>query len=92
IRRRAPDGALVAVSGGDPLNLAGIVTPGDRIAALAGNRVVYRDGIPIAVKEGRAVRFLREPESPAERREVEALLIRRAAVGSAPPAIPGAAL
>ncbi|MFN2383854.1 MAG: DEAD/DEAH box helicase [Gemmatimonadota bacterium] len=82
IRRRLPDGALITVSGGDPLNLAGIVTPGDRIAALAGNRVVYRDGIPIAVKEGRAVRFLREPESPAERREVEALLIRRAAVGA----------
>ena len=46
IRRRAPDDSLVSVSGADPLNLAGILTPGPKLAALAGNRVLYRDGIP----------------------------------------------
>ena len=52
IRRRAPDDSLISVSGADPLNLAGILTPGPKLAALAGNRVRYRDGIPIAFLEG----------------------------------------
>lgn len=74
VRRREPDGRLVQVSGGDPLNLAGIVTPGDRVAALPQNRLLYRDGIPVAVKEGRERRILRDPASDAERREIESLL------------------
>jgi ATP-dependent Lhr-like helicase len=64
IRRRAPDDSLVSVSGADPLNLAGMLTPGPKLAALAGNRVLYRDGIPIAFLEGGRKRFLApvEPE------------------------------
>jgi ATP-dependent Lhr-like helicase len=64
IRRRTPDGSLVSVSGADPLNLAGILTPGPKLGALAGNRVLYRDGIPIAFLEGNNSRFL-EPLEPA---------------------------
>jgi len=52
VRRQATSGALVALSGADPLNLVGIITPGDAVPALATNRVLYRDGIPVAVKEG----------------------------------------
>ncbi len=78
-RRRPLEGALVAVSGGDPLNLVGILTPGERVAALPGNRVVYRDGVPVAVKEGRETRLLRDSRSDAERREVETLLVRQSA-------------
>jgi ATP-dependent Lhr-like helicase len=63
IRRRAGDGSLVSVSGADPLNLAGILTPGPKLAALAGNRVLYRDGIPIAFLEGDTTQLL-EPEEP----------------------------
>ena len=63
IRRREPDDSLVSVSGADPLNLAGILTPGPKLAALAGNRVLYRDGIPIAFLEGDSPRFL-EPVEP----------------------------
>jgi len=63
IRRRAADNTLVSVSGADPLNLAGILTPGPKLAALAGNRVLYRDGIPIAFLEGNDTRFL-EPIKP----------------------------
>jgi ATP-dependent Lhr-like helicase len=64
IRRRGPDDSFVSVSGADPLNLAGILTPGPRLAALTGNRVLYRDGIPIAFLEGDSSRFL-EPLEPA---------------------------
>jgi ATP-dependent Lhr-like helicase len=64
IRRRTPDGSLVSVSGADPLNLAGILTPGPKLAALTGNRVLYRDGIPVAFLEGDNSRFL-EPLDPS---------------------------
>ncbi|MBV9533299.1 MAG: ATP-dependent DNA helicase, partial [Bradyrhizobium sp.] len=47
-RRRVEIETWIAVSGTDPLNLAGILTPGPKIAALAGNRVLYRDGLPMA--------------------------------------------
>jgi ATP-dependent Lhr-like helicase len=48
----------MSLSGADPLNLVGILTPGPRLAALTGNRLVYRDGVPIAALEGGWVRFL----------------------------------
>jgi len=58
VRRRPGDGDLVAVSGADPLNLMGIVTPGPRLPALAGNRLLYRDGIPVALRVAGEVRLL----------------------------------
>ena len=48
-RRRATADQWVSVSGADPLNLVGILTPGPKLPALAGNRLLYRDGIPTAV-------------------------------------------
>jgi ATP-dependent Lhr-like helicase len=46
--RRAPrDGReRVDLSAADPLNLVGILTPGARIPAVLGQRVVYVDGVP----------------------------------------------
>ena len=57
-RRTAHDGRCVVVSAADPLNLAGIVTSGDRVRASAANRLVYRDGVPMAVLEGEFMRPL----------------------------------
>jgi ATP-dependent Lhr-like helicase len=49
---RAPAaGRLEVVSACDPLNLVGIVTPGERVPAQPGNRVVFRDGVPVASLE-----------------------------------------
>ncbi len=49
---RAPAaGALEVVSACDPLNLVGIVTPGERVPSQPGNRVVFRDGVPVASLE-----------------------------------------
>ncbi|MBV9747196.1 MAG: DEAD/DEAH box helicase, partial [Acetobacteraceae bacterium] len=45
-RRQPHAGEYVSLSGADPLNLAGILTPGPKLAALTGNRVLFRDGIP----------------------------------------------
>jgi ATP-dependent Lhr-like helicase len=60
VRKRPADGALVALSGADPLNLAGIVTPGARLAALAGNRLLLQDGVPIATFAAGEVQFQRD--------------------------------
>jgi ATP-dependent Lhr-like helicase len=76
IRRTKPTGVLVSVSGADPLNLIGIATPGDRVAALSGNRVLYRDGVPIAVQESRKIRMLDELP-PAAEWEARNVLLRR---------------
>jgi ATP-dependent Lhr-like helicase len=48
VRRHADDGAFVCVAGTDPLNLAGTLLPGDKVPAVAGNRVLYRDGVAVA--------------------------------------------
>jgi ATP-dependent Lhr-like helicase len=48
VRKRPLDGSLIAVSGVDPLNLAGTLLPGTKVPAIVGNKLVYRDGIPIA--------------------------------------------
>ena len=52
IRRTGKDDKLTVLSACDPLNLAGITSPGARVPALTGNRVVYQDGAPIASLEG----------------------------------------
>jgi ATP-dependent Lhr-like helicase len=49
---------LITLSAADPLNLQGILTPGPRIAALTSNRVLFRDGLPIAALEAGEIRRL----------------------------------
>jgi ATP-dependent Lhr-like helicase len=48
------------------LNLAGILTPGPKLAALTGNRILYRDGIPLALYAGGEVQFLEELDAAAQ--------------------------
>jgi ATP-dependent Lhr-like helicase len=79
-RREQAVDELIAVSGADPLNLVGILTPDDAVPAITTNRVLYRDGVPIVVKEGDGKeRFL--VDVPAEERDMlrGALLRRRPA-------------
>ncbi len=49
-RKEPKAGAVVHVSACDPLNLVGVVTPGARVPAHLGNRVAYRDGVPVAAE------------------------------------------
>jgi len=58
VRRTPPDGRCLVISAADPLNLAGIVSTGERVRAVAATRVAYRDGIPMAALEGDYVRPL----------------------------------
>jgi ATP-dependent Lhr-like helicase len=77
VRRERPAGELVTVSGADPLNLIGIVTPGELVAGVATNRILYRDGIPVAVREGAGggERYLVEATAE-ERDQLKAALVR----------------
>jgi ATP-dependent Lhr-like helicase len=75
-RRMSMSGDEVALSAADPLNLVGTLLPGARIPALTGNRVLFRDGAPIAALVGGAVQWLAELDTPAMRR-AEDLLVRR---------------
>jgi len=78
VRREPGGGELVAVSGADPLNLVGILTPGDAVPAVAANRILYRDGVPVAVKEGegRGEKVLVDA-TPEERELLRTALVRR---------------
>jgi ATP-dependent Lhr-like helicase len=77
-RRRETDGSLLAVGAGDPLNLTGVVTPGERVPAVPSNAVLYRDGIPVAARLGRERRLLRDETSRDELRRIETALVGRA--------------
>ena len=64
------------MSAADPLNLIGIITPGTRLASLSGNRLLYRDGLPMATYAADQVHFLQElPEK--EQWEAQTALLRR---------------
>jgi ATP-dependent Lhr-like helicase len=77
--RRAPEsGVMVSVSGADPLNLVGVISPGSKVPALSGNRVLYRDGVPIATLVAGEITWI-ETLAPAEARAAEDALIRRQA-------------
>jgi ATP-dependent Lhr-like helicase len=60
-RRRSKTGELLSISAADPLNLVGILTPGQRITATPRNRILLRDGVPIAFREGSETHFLEDP-------------------------------
>ena len=44
VRREQPKGETMTVSAADPLNLVGIIVPGERVPAISGRYVSYRDG------------------------------------------------
>jgi ATP-dependent Lhr-like helicase len=63
VRRTRQDDKLIVLSTADPMNLAGIVTAGDRVRAAARNRIAYRNGVPLAVMEGNVIRPCAEFEA-----------------------------
>jgi ATP-dependent Lhr-like helicase len=51
MRKLDPVQGTITLSAADPLNLVGILVPGDRVPAISGNSVTYRDGaaLPVAI-------------------------------------------
>jgi len=60
VRRKPHTQQQVSLSAADPLNLIGILTPGARLASLAGNRLLLRDGVPVAAYAGGEVQYLED--------------------------------
>src|SRR5258706_17656 len=86
VRKLDKSGELVALSGADPLNLVGIVTPEARVGAIAPNRVLYRDGLAIAALEGGELRRLAPSEFDDD--TLKTLFWRRSsALGFRPPGL-----
>ena len=56
----------LVISAADPLNLTGLITPGERVPALARNRVLYRNGIPVAAWKGGEFSWLGTPDAARE--------------------------
>jgi ATP-dependent Lhr-like helicase len=79
IRRQEARGDFVSLSAADPLNLTGIVTPGARVPALTNNRVLYRDGVPVATRTAGESEFLVEME-PGREWEARQALLRKTLV------------
>jgi ATP-dependent Lhr-like helicase len=82
IRREGPDGRLMVISAADPLNLTGILDPGERVRAIATNRIAYRDGLAISVMEGDFLRPLADIEPEKALEVATALAGRRVPVAS----------
>ncbi len=55
VHRREPQGEIVRLSASDPLNLIGVLTPGQRVPALPANAILYRDGAPLDPPAARAM-------------------------------------
>jgi ATP-dependent helicase Lhr and Lhr-like helicase len=82
IRKTAAKLELTTISGADPLNLAGILTSGPRIAAITAHRILLRDGIPIATLKGGQVTTLE-----AQSEEQDHVIERALRIGSMPPTL-----
>jgi ATP-dependent Lhr-like helicase len=66
LRKSKGSGELIMLSAADPLNLIGVLTPGPRIAAIGANRLLLRDGVPIAALEaGQVINLNGESETSA---------------------------
>lgn len=65
LRRQPADETLICLAATDPANLLGTIVPGPRLARVAGSRVLYRAGVPIATSVGGQVESLVDL-SPAE--------------------------
>ncbi|MCY4529490.1 MAG: ATP-dependent DNA helicase, partial [Chloroflexi bacterium] len=73
VRRTDKDDGFVVLSACDPLNLAGITTPGSRVPALLDNRVVYRNGVPVASVEGGQIHWRDELDEMSRERLISDL-------------------
>ncbi|SAL10449.1 DEAD/H associated [Caballeronia arvi] len=78
MRKRPKDGAFVALSAVDPLNLVGTLLPGEKVPALAGNRVLYLDGVPVGAVIAGKTRYFGDVEGEGRER-VRLALVKRSA-------------
>jgi ATP-dependent helicase Lhr and Lhr-like helicase len=87
-RRRQPaDAAFVCIAASDPANVLGTLVPGPKLPRVAGARVLFRDGVPLATTSGGEVEW-RIELPPADR----AAAARALALGPAGTSLAGTAI
>ncbi len=77
VRKRPLTGEMVAVSAVDPLNQVGTLLPGERVPAVAGNRILYRDGVPLALLIAGKPQLLAELDEDDQRKARQLLAVAR---------------
>jgi ATP-dependent helicase Lhr and Lhr-like helicase len=77
VRHREHDGEITCIAGTDPLNLTGGIIAGTKVPSMIGNRIAFRDGIPLAAMVAGKFVVLGEL-SPEDEREARGALQRRA--------------
>ena len=75
VRRQPPDESFICLAATDPANLLGTVVPGPKLARIAGARVLYRDGVPVATSVGGQVELLAPLSASQKQAAVRALLL-----------------
>ncbi|MGI9103732.1 MAG: DEAD/DEAH box helicase [Terriglobales bacterium] len=50
MRKIEPSGETIVVSAADPMNLVGVIVPGERVPAISGKTVSFRDGVAIVAE------------------------------------------
>jgi len=83
-RQRTADGTFVCVSGADPLNVVGSLLAGDKVPRVAGARVLYRDGVPVARRVAGEI-VLSGALAPTEEQAIRSMLVRDIPRRSQPP-------
>ncbi|HEX7288614.1 MAG TPA: DEAD/DEAH box helicase [Candidatus Angelobacter sp.] len=56
-----PAGETITISAADPLNLAGIVVPGERVPAISGKHVSFRDGVVVETPQAQPLTLAGRP-------------------------------
>ncbi|HSI47532.1 MAG TPA: DEAD/DEAH box helicase [Ideonella sp.] len=92
VRRQPPGNTLVCLAATDPANLLGTVLPGPKLPRTAGNRVLYRNGLPVATLVAGEVALL--VDMPAEEKQLATRTLltepgARSWLGASPAALPG---
>jgi ATP-dependent Lhr-like helicase len=77
VRKREPSGEMIAVSAVDPLNQVGTLLPGERVPAVMGNRILYRDGVPLALLIAGKPQLLAEMNEDDQRKARQLLAVVR---------------
>ena len=77
VRKQEKSGLLVNLCAADPLNLTGVITPGQRVAALVNNRILYRDGMPLAALIAGEVAYFSKLDGQ-QQQQARQMLIRKA--------------
>lgn len=85
--RRVPEAVaadeFVSLSAADPLNLQGVILPGEKVPALAGNRLLLEGGRVVAVLAGKDVR-IGDPQDEGRAWALRQRLLRSHQPGSVP--------